>query len=105
MTELDTVLVMKVGETLTALGVSPGFLETRRLPMYADAERLALVEVDAAGRELLLTPPTVIARQSMSERATHDMVRLPDPVYMSAISQKRTWHITAMYVNSGDALK
>ena len=61
MTELDSVLATKVGEALTALGVIPGFLETRRLPIYADAERLTLVEVDAAGRELLLTPQTVTA--------------------------------------------
>ena len=44
--------------------------------MYAGAGRLALVEVDAAGRELLLTPPTVIAWQLMSERASHDGVEL-----------------------------
>ncbi len=50
MTELDSALAMKVGETLAALGVSPGFLETRKLPIYADAERLALVEIDAAGQ-------------------------------------------------------
>ena len=76
MTELDSVLATKVGEALTALGVLPGFLETRRLPIYADAERLTLVEVDAAGRELLLTPQTVTAWQSMSERASHDDVEL-----------------------------
>ena len=76
MTELDSALAMKVGEALTGLGVSPGFLENRRLPMYADAERLALVEVDAAGRELLLTPPTVTAWKSMSQAASHDGVEL-----------------------------
>lgn len=44
--------------------------------MYADAERLALLEVDASGREHLLTPPTVNAWKSMSERAGDDGVEL-----------------------------
>ena len=76
MTESDSLLARKVEETLTTLGVSPGFLETRKLPMHADAERLALLEVDASGRELLLTPPTVNAWQSMTERARNDGVEL-----------------------------
>ena len=63
-------------ETLTALGVPPGFLETRKLPLYIDAEGLALLEIDAAGRELFLTPPTVNAWQSMTERASHDGVEM-----------------------------
>lgn len=76
MTDSDSVLATRVEETLTALGVAPGFLETRKLPLYTDAEGLALLEIDAAGRELFLTPPTVNAWQSMTERASHDGVEL-----------------------------
>ena len=76
MTETDSVLAIKVKETLTTLGVPPGFLETRKLPLYADAEQLALLEIDAAGRELFLTPSTVNAWRSMTKRASDDGVEL-----------------------------
>ncbi|MEN8174865.1 MAG: M15 family metallopeptidase [Pseudomonadota bacterium] len=50
-------------------GLSPTLIEERGLPLFPEAKRLAVAEVDASGREYLLVPPAVQAWRAMKVAA------------------------------------
>lgn len=59
---------------LATLGISPALIAQKRLPPYAVAEELVVAEVDADGREYLLTPEASRAWAAMKQAAAQDQV-------------------------------
>lgn len=66
----------RVRATLKALGAAEDLAQRRRLPLHADARRLAPVGVGTDGRDKFLTPAAATAWLAMREAAARDGVEL-----------------------------
>jgi D-alanyl-D-alanine carboxypeptidase len=64
----------KISAVLAALGIPLALIAEKRLPPYAVAEELVVAEVDAGGREYLLTPEASRAWAAMKQAASQDRV-------------------------------
>lgn len=59
---------------LIALGIPPALIAQKQLPPYAVAEELVVAEVDADGREYMLTPEASRAWAAMKQAAAQDQI-------------------------------
>jgi D-alanyl-D-alanine carboxypeptidase len=64
----------KISAILTALGIPQALIAQKQLPPYPVAEELVVAEVDAGGREYLLTPEASRAWALMKQAASQDQV-------------------------------
>jgi zinc D-Ala-D-Ala carboxypeptidase len=66
----------RIRELLQSCGIAPGLVAARALALQLEAERLAIAEADAAGREHLLVPQAAAAWQRMKAAAAQAEVSI-----------------------------
>lgn len=70
----DDALRQRASQALRELGLDPGLIERRRLPLFPDASRLTVAEVSADGRAHRLIPEAAAAWSAMKSAAADDGV-------------------------------
>lgn len=66
----------RINRELAKLGIVPELIAQKKLPFYLEAQQLAIGEMDADGREYMMTPATAAAWTEMKAAALQENVIL-----------------------------
>lgn len=96
-------LQRRVRDTLRKLGVSADLVDKRRLPVYADASKLAIADVSSSGQEHLLIPEAAASWKRMRDAAKADGISL---IIISAFrSFDRQYKLVGDKLNRGETIQ